>query len=649
MKTRNIHLIALGIVATTSLISCGKQSSTSTGDRTANALESYVAPGEKDEYYLFYSGGHSGQVFVAGIPSMRHITTIPVFSPYSGSGYGYDEESKKMLGEFTWGDVHHPALSQTDSMYDGRWLFVNDNSNNRIARIDLRDFKTHQILGPLPNSSGSHASSFVTENTEYLFVATRFSIPFPKGRVADPKDYEKEFNSALSGIKVDPKTGEMNLAFQIAVPPIDFDLASTGKGPSSGWLFFTSYNTEMGHDLFEVNSTQKDRDLCPIVNWKAAVHAVADGKATPMAGVPVLDPAKVPGVLYYVAIGKSPHGMDVDPSGQWIVAGGKLQPSTTVLNFEKIKAAIEKKDFDGDFRGVPILKYESVVEGEVPVGLGPLHTQYDGKGNAYTSMFIDSNITKWKLPPWSDDEKKDLNKVVLDKVPCHFSTGHLVVAGSDTKKPYGKWLVAMNKLSAGRHINVGPAQPESSQLIDISGEKMKMVAEAYTEPEPHFAQILKVSEIQPVEVYPKEENKDPNAVWDKKDTGVTRTGTDVTAKVIAIRSRFAPDRIDAQVGDTLTVHVTNIEQTRDMIHGFAVNEHNMNVVIDPGETKTFKIKLTKSGVYPFYCTNFCSALHQEMQGYLVVSNAGQPLPGAVYGNPAPAVTPAAAPAATAGQ
>lgn len=647
MKTKSSIALAIIIIAT-SLVGCGKSSSTNKGDRTANALASYVAPGEKDEYYLFYSGGHSGQVFVAGIPSLRHICTIPVFAPYPGTGYGFDEESKKMLGDFTWGDVHHPALSQTDSMYDGRWLFVNDNSNNRIARIDLRDFKTHQILGPLPNSSGSHASSFVTENTEYLFVATRFSIPFPKGRVADPKDYEKEFNSALSGIKVDPKTGEMNLAFQIAVPPIDFDLASTGKGPSSGWLFFTSYNTEMAHDLFEVNSTQKDRDLCPIVNWKAAVQAVADGKATPMAGVPVLDPAKVPGILYYVAIGKSPHGMDVDPSGKWIVAGGKLQPSTTVLNFEKIKAAIEKKDFEGDFRGVPILKYESVVEGEVPVGLGPLHTQYDGKGNAYTSMFIDSNITKWKLPPWSDDEKKDLNKVVLDKVPCHFSTGHLVVAGSDTKKPYGKWLVAMNKLSAGRHINVGPAQPESSQLIDISGDKMKMVAEAYTEPEPHFAQILKVSEIQPAEVYPRAENKDPNAVWDKENTGVTRTGTSVVAKVTAIRSRFTPDRIDAQVGDTLTVHVTNIEQTRDMIHGFAVNEHNMNVVIDPGETKTFKIKLTKSGVYPFYCTNFCSALHQEMQGYLVVSNAGHPLPGAVYSQPGNATQPATQPAASPG-
>jgi nitrous-oxide reductase len=531
-------------------------------------------------------------------------------------------------------------------MYDGRWLFVNDNSNNRIARIDLRDFKTKQILGPLPNSSGSHASSFVTENTEYLFVATRFSIPFPKGRVADPKDYEKEFNSALSGIKVDPTTGEMKLAFQIAVPPIDFDLASTGKGPSSGWLFFTSYNTEMAHDLFEVNSTQKDRDLCPIVNWKAAVQAVADGKAALMDGVPVLDPAKVPGILYYVAIGKSPHGMDVDPSGKWIVAGGKLQPSTTVLNFEKIQQAIAKQDFEGEFRSVPILKYESVVEGEVPVGLGPLHTQYDGKGNAYTSMFIDSNITKWKLPPWSDDEKKDLNKVVLDKVPCHFSTGHLVVAGSDTKKPYGKWLVAMNKLSKGRHINVGPSQPESSQLIDITGEKMKMVAEAYTEPEPHFAQIIAVKDLQPIEVYPKAENKNPDAVWDMAQTGVTRDGNNVKAKIIAVRSRFVPDRIDAQVGDTLSVHVTNIEQTGDMIHGFAVNEHNMNVVIDPGETKTFKIKLTKPGVYPFYCTNFCSALHQEMQGYLVVRNtaAGAPpaaAPAPAAAQPPPATTPAA--------
>jgi len=648
MRTLNTLIL---IAAAVGLTSCGKQSGTSAADRTSNALASYVAPGEKDEYYLFYSGGHSGQVFVAGIPSLRHIVTIPVFAPYPATGWGFDEESKKMMGDYTWGDVHHPALSQTQSKYDGRWLFVNDNANNRVARIDLHDFKTHQILGPIPNSSGNHGSSFVTENTEYLLVATRFSVALPKGRVADPNDYATEFKGMVSAIKVDPQSGEMSVAWQILTPPFDWDLASTGKGPSSGWAFWTSYNTEMAHDLLEVNSTQKDRDFSAIVNWKAAAQAVAEGKAQEMEGVPVLDPAKVPGILYFLPIGKSPHGVDTDPSGKWLVYGGKLQPSTTVVSTEKLLAAINNKTFDGDFGGVPIVKYEAVVEGEVPVGLGPLHTQFDGLGNAYTSMFIDSNITKWKLPPWTDDERKDMNKTVLDKMPTHYSTGHLVVAGSDTAHPYGKWCVAMNKLSAGRHVNVGPSQPESSQLIDISGAKMKMVAEAYTEPEPHFAQVLKVSEIQPAEVYPKTENKDPAAVWEKGQTSVTRNGTAVEAKVLAIRSRFYPDRIDAQVGDDLTVHVTNVEQTRDMIHGFGLAEHNINMVMDPGETKTFHIKLTKPGVFPFYCTNFCSALHQEMQGYLVVANQGQQLPGAKYGptagmNPeaaAPAASPAAAP------
>lgn len=647
MKPQHHPLIGTAalLAAAVFLTGCdGKKASTAKNERETNASATYVAPGEKDEYYLFYSGGHSGQVYVAGIPSMRHISTIPVFAPYPATGYGFDEESKKLIGDYTWGDVHHPALSQTDSKYDGRWLFCNDNANNRVARIDLRDFKTKQILGPLPNSSGSHASSFITENSEYLFVASRFSIPLPKGRVADTKDYEKEYNGMITGIKVDPKSGEMSIGFQILMPPFDFDLASTGKGPSGGYVFFTSYNSEMAGEVLEVNASQKDRDLGAVVNWKAAAQAIADGKGEVMDGVKVLDPVKAPGIVHFLPIGKSPHGMDVDPSGKWVVAGGKLQPSTTVFSTEKIIAAIDKKTFEGESRGVPILKYESVVEGEVPVGLGPLHTQYDGKGNAYTSLFIDSNITKWKLPPWTDEEKKDLTKAVLDKCPVHFSVGHLVVAGSDTKEPYGKWLVAMNKLSKGRHVNVGPSQPESSQLIDISGDKMRMVAEAYTEPEPHFAQILKVSDAQPIEVYPKAENKHPHAVWDKEQTGVTREGNNVTAKVIAVRSRFMPEKIEAKVGDAITVHVTNIEQTGDMIHGFGVNEHNVNVVIDPGETKTFKITVKKAGVFPFYCTNFCSALHQEMQGYLIVRSADAPAaaaPAPAAPQPAAAVSPAA--------
>jgi nitrous-oxide reductase len=628
MKTiRHKIPIVLAFAAGLGLVGCNppgqsSSSASSSGKTHASAAErTWVAPGAKDEFYLFYSGGHSGQVFVAGIPSMRHIATIPVFAPYPGTGYGFDDETKAMLGNYTWGDVHHPGLSQTDGLYDGRWLFVNDNANNRVARIDLRDFKTHQILGPIPNSMGNHGSSFLTENSEYILVATRFSVPLPKGRYADPADYETEFNGMVSGIRVDPRTGEMSVGWQILTPPFDWDLGSTGKGPSSGWAFWTSYNSEMAHNDLEANASQLDRDYAAVVNWRAAEAAVKAGQFTRMDGVPVIDPAKVPGVLYFLPVPKSPHGIDTDPSGKWIAASGKLQPVVSVFDFEKLRAAIDGKDFSGEVRGVPVIRYEAALEGSVPVGLGPLHTQFDGKGNAYTSLFIESGVAKWKLPPWTAEERADMNKVVLDKIDVHYNIGHLVVGGSDTKQPYGRYLVAGNKLSKGRHISVGPSQPESSQLIDITGEKMEMIYEAFTEPEPHFAQILKADAIKPIEVYPKAESTHPDAVWEAKDTGVVRHGHVVEVRMIAIRSRFIPDRIDVNAGDELVIHVTNVEQTPDMIHGLGIVEQNINVIVDPGETKTVRLKVEKSGVFPFYCTNFCSALHQEMQGYLAVKPA----------------------------
>ena len=399
------------------------------------ATKTYVAPGEKDEYYLFYSGGHSGQVYVAGMPSMRHIATIPVFGAYPATGYGFDEESKKMLGGFTWGDVHHPGLSQTDGAYDGRWLFVNDNANNRVARIDLRDFKTKQILGPIPNSSGNHGSSFVTENSEYVLVATRFSVPLPKGRYADPAKYETEFNGMVSGLKVDKATGTLSVGWQVLTPPFNWDLGSTGKGPSSGWAFWTSYNSEMASDTLEANSTRLDRDYAAIVNWRAAEQAVKDGKAVTMGGVPVIDPAKVPGVMYLLPVPKSPHGIDTDPSGRWVVASGKLQPVSSVFDFEKIKAAIDQKKFDKEVRGIPVLNYEAVLEGDVPVGLGPLHTQYDGKGNAYTSLYVESTVAKWKLPPWSKEERADLSKSSSTRSRCTTTSVTWSSAAATPRRP----------------------------------------------------------------------------------------------------------------------------------------------------------------------------------------------------------------------
>jgi nitrous-oxide reductase len=601
-------IVALGLLAGRCAPSApkGAKKGAAVSDTTAAAMKVYVAPGDLDDYYLFASGGHSGQVYVYGVPSMRHIVTIPVFTPYPATGYGFDDDTRKMLGNLTWGDAHHPALSETAGDYDGRWLFIND-MNGRVARIDLRDFKTRQIIGPVPNVSGNHGSAFVTPNTEYSMMASRFSIPIPKGTALGIDKYATEYKGVLTGVKIDPKTGEMSIGWQIMMPPFDYDLGDAGKKVSDGWMFWTCYNSERATGKLEVTSAQRDRDYIAAVDWKLAEKAAAEGKGKLVGGIKVIDPKDVPGLVYLMPCGKSPHGVDVSPDGKYVIGSGKLQGVTTAFNWEKVQTAMRNKDFTGDEDGIPVLKYESIKDAEVPVGLGPLHTQFGPDGYAYTSLFVDSAIAKWKLGTWE----------VVDKVPMSYSIGHLCAAEGDTVSPDGKWLVGLNKLSHGRHLSVGPSQPESSQLVDISEEKMKLVLDAFTEPEPHYAQMIKADKVHPIEVYPKEENKHPYAIWDVKDAGVSRTGNKVLVKMVAVRSTFTPTDFEVKEGDDVTIAVTNIEQSTDELHGLGLLDYNLNIVVDPGETKTVSFK-AKKGVYPYYCTNFCSALHQEMQGYMIV-------------------------------
>jgi nitrous-oxide reductase len=590
-------LLLAGLVAASG---CAQQSS------AAEAV--YVKPGDKDTHYAFLSGGHSGQVYVHGLPSGRLINQIAVFSPYAKTGYGFDEESKAMMGEFQWGDAHHPGLSETNGDYDGRWLFINDMPNARIARIDLTTFETAEILGPLPNVSALHAGPYITPNSDYVFGASRFSIPMDD-KHKKVENYATDFDGVLAGVKVAKDTGKMALAWQVKMPPMDFDKADSGKGPLEGWQFFTSYNTELANTKLEINASQHDQDFITALNWKAAQKAVDEGKYTMVNGAKVIDPAKTPGVVYFIPCPKSPHGVDVSPDGKYVVGSGKLAPVAAVFSAEKMLEAIEKKDFDGNWRGIPVLRYKTVNVAEVPVGLGPLHTQFDDKGYAYTSLFVDSAIAKWQIGSWK----------VVDKIPVTYNVGHLAAAEGDTAHPKGKYLLSLNKMTKDRFLGTGADYPTNAQLIDISGEKMKLLLDFPTIGEPHYGQIIEASKVKPQKIYDLAKSTKHGKVMSEKEVKVTRTGPKaVEVKMITIRTHFTPDIIKVKQGDTVTFHVTNIEQDENASHGFAINRSNVDVELAPGNTKTVIWKADKAGVFPFYCSQFCSALHQEMQGYIEV-------------------------------
>jgi len=597
----------------------------------------YVPPGKHDEFYAFLSGGFSGQVSVYGLPSGRLLKVIPVFAVNPENGYGYSEETKPMLntshGFVPWDDSHHTELSQTQGEVDGKWLFINANNTPRIARIDLTTFRTAEII-EIPNTGGNHGSPFSTFDGSYLVASTRFAVPIPQRDVSF-KDLSKVMQGTISFVKVEPTSGEMSLAFQIKVPGIDYDLGHCGKGPSSDWCFFTSYNSEKATTLLEINASKNDKDLIAAVNWKKAEACVKDGKAKQVPALYVnnrvdevkmvtnsktfttskmLDPKDCPGMMYYVPAAKSPHGIDIDPTGEYFVAGGKLAAQVTAFSYQKLIKAIEGKKITTNFEGIPVLDYDSVMAGEVQkICLGPLHTEFDGKGFGYTSCFISSEVVKWKVGTWE----------VVDRISTYYSLGHIMIPGGDTKKPFGKYLLAMNKMTKDRYLPTGPELAQASQLIDISGNKMQMLLDFPTIGEPHYANALPAELIESKQrkIYKLEENKHDYAVRSEGETKVVRQGKTVHVYASAIRSHFMPDNIDGiKVGDTVLFHVTNLEQDWDIPHGFAIiGSNNAELLIMPGETLTYKWLPTSAGIFPFYCTDFCSALHQEMQGYIRVS------------------------------
>ena len=595
------------------------------------ALKTYTPSGRTDEYMVFASGGHSGQVIVIGVPSMRILKYIAVFTPEPWQGYGFDDQTKAVLAggkrfghDLSWADTHHPALSETAGDYDGQFLFIGDKANARLAVIDLTDFATKQIV-TTELIGGDHGAAFVTPNTDYIVETTQYPVPLGSTYSDPAKEFKEKYRGAAVFWKFDRAKGRIDPAASFAVefPPYTQDLADAGKLVSDGYAFFNSINTEMmwggnqeGQPPMESSYSKNDMDYLHVVNWKKAEEVVKAGKVETISGIKVIRLATAieEGILAFVPEPKSPHGVDVTPDGEDIVVGGKLDTHGTVFSFTKIKQLMDAKKYETkDPYGVPVLAFKDAIRGQVELGLGPLHTQFDGQGNAYTSLFLETVVAKWSL--------KDLK--VLDKLPTHYNIGHLVAAEGDTVKPDGKYLIAMNKWALDRFNKVGPLLPQNFQLVDISGPKQQLL---YDMPlplgEPHYAQMIKADKLKPVDVYKPGEDPisgkpSPDVVEANKER-VERKADGVHVYMTAIRSHFTPDLIRVKQGDTVKIHIDNVEQAYDATHGFAISSYNINLSIEPGEHSDVTFVADKAGVFPMYCTEFCSALHLEMAGYLLV-------------------------------
>ncbi len=599
------------------------------------AAKTYVPTGKRDEYIVFSSGGQSGQVLVYGIPSMRILKYIGVFTPEPWQGYGFDDESKAVLAQgringkdILYGDTHHPAISETEGEYDGQYLFINDKANPRIALIDLHDFETKQIVAN-PFFKSAHGGAFVTPNTEYVMEAAQYAAPF-EDEFVPLEEFNDKYRGGLTYWKFNRDKGriEPENSFTFEFPPYSQDLSDAGKGPSYGWGFTNSFcseryvgGIERGRPPFEAGCSAKDTDFLHVTNWKKAEELVKAGKVKKVKGhyLITMEQAIQEGLLFLIPEPKSPHGVDVTPDGKYVIVNGKLDTHMSVYDFAKIEKAIKEKKFEGkDPYGIPIISMKDVLHKQVSLGLGPLHTQFDSKKCvAYTSLYVDSQIAKWDY----------CEGKLLDKISIHYNVGHLMTMEGDTVSPDGKYLVALNKLSIDRFNPVGPLHPQNHQLIDISNDKMTML---YDLPiplgEPHYTVGIKADKLKPAVRYKLGWNSRTDSPSEYRvrpgQERVERDGNRVHVYGTLIRSHITPEIVEVEEGDVVSFHMTNLERAQDETHGFAMYGHNVQLSVEPGKTASVTFTADKPGVYPYYCTEFCSALHLEMQGYLLVRPKG---------------------------